>query len=101
MASQTRKTWSGLQILSICRSSSIGISSTCSRPAVSRMTVSSRCCFAKFRRIAADGDRVAAGLAVDRHVDLLAEHFQLIDGGWPLQVGGDEQRLAIRNRAAA
>ena len=33
-------------------------------------------------------------LAVDRNLDLLAEHFELIDGGGPLQVGGDEQRLA-------
>ncbi len=32
--------------------------------------------------------------AEDRHADLFAEHLELLDGGGPLQVGGDEQRLA-------
>ena len=44
--------------------------------------------------VAADVDRVGAGLAVDRDAELLAEHLQLLDGGGTLQVGGDEQRLA-------
>ena len=44
-------------------------------------------------RCAATDDRVAR-LAEDGHVDLLAEHPQLLDGGRPLEVGADEQRVA-------
>ena len=45
--------------------------------------------------VAADVDGIGGRrFAVDRHADLLAEHFELIDGGGTLQVGGDQQRLA-------
>ena len=40
IASQTKNTSSGRTRRSICRSSSIGISAMCNRPAVSRMTIS-------------------------------------------------------------
>src|SRR5207245_2647704 len=41
-------------------------------------------------------DGIAVVLAVDRDVDLLAELLELVDRGGPLQVGGDEPRLASR-----
>ena len=52
-------------------------------------------------RILGVGDRVTADvhrrgwrrLTKDRDADLVAENFDLIDGGRPLHVGGDEQRL--------
>ena len=67
----------------------------CSRPAVSRMTVSSSAflAWATALRQTSTGDG-RRRFAVDRHADLLAEHLELIDGGGPLQVGGDQQRLA-------
>ena len=46
-------------------------------------------------RVAANLDRVGRELAVDRHVDLLAEHLQLLDGRGTLKVGGDQERLAL------
>ena len=57
MASQTKKTSSGLTSRSICLSSSIGISATCSRPAVSRMTVSCKVFLGLGDGVLADGDR--------------------------------------------
>src|SRR5262249_19956367 len=48
----------------------------------------------KSTRIAAYPNRLARILAVDGDVDLLAEDFQLIDGGGTLEVGSDQQRLA-------
>ena len=46
-------------------------------------------------RVAANLQGIALGrvLAVDRHADLLADDLELIDGGRPLEVGGDEHRL--------
>ena len=58
------------------------------------MTVSSRFFLAWATALRQTVDRVAGRLAVDRHADLLAEDLELLDGGGPLQVGGDEQRLA-------
>src|SRR4029077_18544871 len=43
--------------------------------------------------VAANLDGRAGVLAVDRHVDLFAEDFELVDGGGSLQVGGDQERL--------
>ena len=41
-------------------------------------------------RAFADAGRAAAVLGVDRHVELLAEHAQLLDGGGALHVRRDE-----------
>ena len=75
--------------------SAISASSTDSRPAVSRMTMSRT-----WRRggldAAADDvdDGRARRRAVDRDVERLAERLELLGGRRPVRVGGDEQRPA-------
>ena len=71
----------------------------CSRPAVSRITTSAPCFFAS-RTAAwqtATGSLLRA-IGVDRDLELLAEHVQLVDGRRALQVGGDQ--AAACGRAA-
>ena len=59
------------------------------------MTVSRQVVLGVGDGVAADVDRSGRRrLAEDRDADLLAEDFELLDGGGALQVGGDEQRLA-------
>ena len=71
----------------------------CSRPAVSRITTSAPSFLASLDGGLADGDGVfLRALGVDRDVELLAEHVQLVDGGGALQVGGDQ--AAACGRAA-
>ena len=94
MASQTKKTWCGLTFFSICASSAISSSSTCSRPAVSRMSVSQPCRLASTTACWQTATGFESVLAEDRHADLLADDLELLDGRRPLEVGGDEHRLA-------
>ena len=71
-------------------------SSICSRPAVSTITTRSR---ARLRLLDAGlrdpHDVLRVALGVDRHVELLAERLELIDGGGTVDVAGDEARRAV------
>ena len=97
MPSTTSSTWSGLFWRSIRLSCSISSSSTCSRPAVSRITTSAFWRLRLANRRLADDDRVfLRPVGVDRNAKLLADDVQLVDGRGPLQVGGDQQRRAAR-----
>ena len=62
---------------------------------MSRMTTSASARSWPSRPRLADGHGIfLRRLGIDRDVELLAEHVQLVDGRGPLQVGRDEQRLS-------
>ena len=73
------------------RSSSMSSASICRRPAVSTITTlrPRRAASSSAPRATATG---SVGLGVDRDVDALAEHAELLDRGRTLEVGADEQR---------
>ena len=56
--------------------------------------MSSPCGARALEPLARGGDRVGALLAEDRHLELAPELLELVDRRGPLEVGGDEPRLA-------
>ena len=61
---------------------------------MSTITTSRPCEVGRLDAVARDGDRIAAGAALeDGHVDLPAERLELLDGGRALQVAGHERGL--------
>ena len=95
IASTTRSVSTGLTAALTAAISAISSSSIVSRPAVSRMTMSRAS-----RRAASTPPRAMSTTdvpdrrPVDRDVERLAERLELVGGGGPVRVGGDEQRPA-------
>ena len=95
IASTTSSVSTGCTALSTAAISAMSASSRLSRPAVSRMIVS------RVRRRAVssaplrdvDGRR-ARGRPVDRDVERPPERLELVGGGGPVRVRGDEERSA-------
>ena len=95
MASTTSSVSLGWTASWTSRISAISASSTWRRPAVSRMTTSRPVCLAwATAPVAMSTTRVPGRGAVDRDVEALAQRLELLDGGRPIEVGRDQQRLA-------
>ena len=95
MASTTRSVSTGCIAALTAAISAISASSMLRRPAVSRMTVSRVSGRAASSAAAGDVDGLRAGRrAVDRDVERAAERLELVGGGGPVRVRGDEQRPA-------
>ena len=102
MPSTTRYTCCGTTWRSIRSSSPINSSSMCSRPAVSRITTSAPRFFASRTAALRNRDRILVrAIRVNRNLELLAEHVQLVDSRRALQVARHEQRLAARAASAS
>ena len=95
IASTTSSVSTGLTASLTAAISAISSSSIVSRPAVSRMTVSRTSRRAASSAAPGDvDDRRALRRAVDGDVERAAERLELVGGGGPVRVRGDEQRPA-------